>query len=59
VDHPSNENVVGAENTVPAKNTRDTPEYGKKESDKAPSGAGGADEENCMIEKQERKTEYK
>jgi hypothetical protein len=62
VDHPSDENdrvLVGAEDTVPGKNTKDTPENGDKESEKAVSGAGGADEENCIIEKQERKIENK
>jgi hypothetical protein len=37
--------------TLPGKNTKDTPENGYKESDKA---ASGADEANCIIGKQER-----
>jgi hypothetical protein len=61
-DHPSDENdrvLVRADDTVPGKKTKDTPENGDEESDKAASGADGADDENCIIEKQERKIESK
>jgi hypothetical protein len=61
-EHPSDENdpvLVGADDTVPDKNTKDTPENGDEESRKAASEADGANEEKCINEKQESKIENK